>query len=168
VASSAPSSANGSCVSNVVGRAQLRGRTHTAAPRRIGARIKTFVAAARPEYALRRYSGTRSHDHGIGRRLSGGALTGRQLDHSRVLAWPQPGDKHGPPVGKFQRVMMGIGVAQVDLPKPSHIGPKLAPAWQQAAEDMVVFGFPIEHHLGTWKQADRDGWLPDRGKAARR
>jgi len=85
-----------------------------------------------------------------------------------VLAWPQPGDKHGPPVGKFQRVMMGIGVAQVDLPKPSHIGPKLAPAWQQAAEDMVVFGFPIEHYLRARQQADRDGRLSDGGEAARR
>ena len=85
-----------------------------------------------------------------------------------MLAWPQPGDKHGPPVGKFQRVMMGIGVAQVDLPKPSHIGPKLAPAWQQAAEDMIVFGFPIEHHLCARQQADRDRWLPNRGKAAGR
>jgi hypothetical protein len=95
-------------------------------------------------------------------------LTGRQLDHSRVLAWPQPGDKHGSPVGKFQRVMMGIGVAQADLPKPSHIGPKLAPAWQQAAEDMVVFGFPIEHYLRARQQADRDGRLSDGGEAARR
>jgi len=85
-----------------------------------------------------------------------------------VLAWPQPGDKHGPPVGKFQRVMMGIGVAQVDLPKPSHIGPKLAPAWQQAAEDMIVFGFPIEHYLCARQQADRDARLLNRGKAARR
>jgi hypothetical protein len=41
-----PGSANGSCVSNVVGRPQLRGRNHIAAPRRIGARIKTFVVAA--------------------------------------------------------------------------------------------------------------------------
>jgi len=35
-------------VSNVIGRAPLRGRSHIVAPRRIGARIKTFVAAAGP------------------------------------------------------------------------------------------------------------------------
>jgi hypothetical protein len=83
-----------------------------------------------------------------------------------VLARPQTRDKHGPAIGKFQRIMMGIGVAQIDLPEPGHVGPELASAWQQAAKDMVVFGFPIENHLGAWKQANRDLRLPDGGKAA--
>ncbi len=81
-----------------------------------------------------------------------------------MLARPQPRDKHGPPVGKLQRVMMGIGVAQVDLPKPGHIGPKLAPAWQQAAEDMVEFGFPIEHHLRAWNMQTATAGSPRAAK----
>jgi hypothetical protein len=122
-------------------------------------------------YALCRDARTRSNGTSIRRRLSRhrcGALTSRQLDHSRMLAWPQPRDKHGPAVRKFQRIMMGIRVAQVDLPEPGHVGPELASAWQQAAEDMVVFGFPIENHLGARQHADRDLRLPDGGKAARR
>src|SRR5262245_50582181 len=129
----------------------------------------SLSSGARDPYALGCYAPPRHSRRRIGDRLCRGrALAGRQLDHSRVLAWPQPGDKHGPPIGEFQCVMMRIGIAQVDLPKPSHIGPKLTPAWQQPAEDMIVFGFPIEHHLRARQQADRDPWLPDRGKAARR
>jgi hypothetical protein len=142
------------------------GRNRPRAPRLIGARAVKWLSPP-TEFALGRNSRTRSHDQGIGRRLSG-ALTGRQLNHSCVLARPQTGDKHSPPVGEFQRIVMDVGVAQVDLPKPSHVGPELAPAWQQAPEDMIEFGFPIEHHLGTWKQADRNARLPDRGEAAGR
>ena len=41
----------------------------------------------------------------------------RQLQHGHVLAFAQPRDQHELPVGELQRVMMRIGVVEVDRRK---------------------------------------------------
>jgi hypothetical protein len=99
----------------------------------------------------------------LGRR---GSLSGRQLNHAGVLSRSQTREQHDPPIREFQRVVVRMGVAQVDLPELGHVGPELAQSWQYAAESMIKFGLLVEHYLRTREQADRNVGLPDRGKAA--
>src|SRR5947199_4419401 len=109
-----------------------------------------------------------SDDRGVAHRLGcRGALRGRQLDHGGVLSRPQPREQHDPPIGEFQRIVVRMGILQVDLPEPGHISPELAQARQHPAEGMIEFSLLLEHYLRTRKQADRDRRLSDRRKAAR-
>jgi len=45
----------------------------------------------------------------------------RELQHSQGLPFAQAGDLNDPSVREFQRVVMGIGLVQIDLPEPGHL-----------------------------------------------
>src|SRR5215468_3121351 len=86
----------------------------------------------------------------IDRRLGcRGALSGRQLNHGRILSRPQTREQDTPPIGEFQRVVVRMGVAQVDLPELGHARPELAQPRQHAAERMVELGLLLEHYFRT-------------------
>jgi hypothetical protein len=44
-----------------------------------------------------------------------------QLQHGCVLAFAQPGEQHGLPVGELQRIVMHPRLAHVDLPESRHL-----------------------------------------------
>src|SRR5260221_9745305 len=48
------------------------------------------------------------------------ARRSRQLQHGCVLAFAQPGEQHGLPVGELKRIVMHARLAHVDLPKLCH------------------------------------------------
>src|SRR5260370_10169881 len=51
------------------------------------------------------------------------ARRSRQLQHRCVLAFAQPSEQHGLPVGELQRIVMDVWLAHVDPPEPSHFLP---------------------------------------------
>src|SRR5258707_14618696 len=52
------------------------------------------------------------------------ARRSRQLQHRCVLAFAQPSEQHGLPVGELQRIVMDVWLAHVDPPEPSHFLPE--------------------------------------------
>src|SRR6266446_9564041 len=48
------------------------------------------------------------------------ASRSRQLQHGCVLAFAQPGEQHGLPVGELKRIVMHTRLADVDLPELRH------------------------------------------------
>jgi hypothetical protein len=47
------------------------------------------------------------------------------LQHGRTLAFAQFRQKNDLPIGKLERIMMGVGLVHVDLPELSHLMPEL-------------------------------------------
>jgi hypothetical protein len=63
-----------------------------------------------------------------------------------VLTFAQAVNQHDLPFGKLQRIVMDVGLIDVDLPEPSHLllnlpGPQ---ARQEAAKDVVAFHLPLK------------------------
>ncbi|MYV82821.1 hypothetical protein GTH44_13270 [Bradyrhizobium japonicum] len=88
----------------------------------------------------------------------------RQLQHGRALAFDQLRHQHGFAVGEFDRIMMAIGNVRIDLAELADAridGARPDPA-------IVVTDVVGEGELRSRQQADRDGRIGRRGKAARR
>jgi hypothetical protein len=70
-----------------------------------------------------------------------------------MLTFAQAVNQHDLPFGKLQRIVMDVGLVDVDLPEPSYLflnlpGPQ---ARQEAAKDMVAFHLFLERQLGAGK-----------------
>jgi hypothetical protein len=82
------------------------------------------------------------------------------LQHDRVLTCAQPSELHDLPVGELQRVVMHVGLLQVDLPEPSRLLPDefLTP---EDLKNILAFHFPLECDLRAGKKAYCYRWLLD-------
>jgi hypothetical protein len=65
-----------------------------------------------------------------------------------VLTFAQLSELHDLPVGELQRVVMHVGLLQVDLPEPSHLLPDEFPI-----KNILALHFPLECDLRTGKKA---------------
>src|SRR6516162_3982286 len=95
-----------------------------------------------------------------------GAGGGGQLEHGGALALAQAREQHHLPVRKLQRIVMGHGVVQVDLPKARELLSDLLVRENADAERRLAFDILVERNLGAGQQTDRNMRLPDRGEAA--
>src|SRR5262247_3349106 len=75
----------------------------------------------------------------------------RELQHGAVLALAKAGDQDDLPVGEFQRVVMRIGIVEVDLTETRHLA---ALAGREMGHLFVVANLILERDLGARKQAD--------------
>src|SRR5215471_7843557 len=73
------------------------------------------------------------------------ARRGRQLEHRRVLAFVQPGEQHGLPVGELQRIVMLVRLAHVDLPEQGYFLPEFHV--REKSKKAVVPDFHFERDL---------------------
>jgi hypothetical protein len=73
------------------------------------------------------------------------ARRSRQLQHGCVLAFAQPGEQHGLPVGELQRIVVHRRVTYVDLPEPSHFPPELH--LREKTKSALVLDFLFERDL---------------------
>src|SRR5260370_4354946 len=73
------------------------------------------------------------------------ARRSRQLQHGRVLAFAQPGEQHGLPVGELQRIVMHIWLSDVDLPEPIHFPPEFHV--REKTKSALVLDFLFERDL---------------------
>ena len=73
------------------------------------------------------------------------------LGDNKMLSFAQPGEQHDLPVGKLQRVVMHVGLFQVDLPEPCHLltDQFLAP---EDLKNTLTFDFRLECDLGAGKK----------------
>ena len=98
-----------------------------------------------------------------GRRMCGD----RQLQHGRALTLAQARDQYHLPIREFQRIVMGHGVVEVDLPEAREPLPDLL-VWQNAeAKRRLAFDILIERKFGAGQQADRNIRLANRCEPSR-
>src|SRR5581483_797731 len=88
----------------------------------------------------------------------------RQLQHIRVLAFAELRDQHQLAVGKFQRIVMHVGLVEVDLPEKSD--PFLQLPFGKHAPAVLVFDIPLECDFRAGKEADGHVRLSRGGEAA--
>ena len=79
----------------------------------IAAGIRAAITTSR-ERRRRRRAGRRS-------RPLRGLMRYGQLQHGRALAFAQQRQHHDLPVGKLERIVMNLGLAQIDLAEPSNL-----------------------------------------------
>src|SRR6516165_5855595 len=91
----------------------------------------------------------------------------RQLQHRRALTLAQARDQYHLPIREFQRIVMGHGVVEVDLPEAHEPLPDLL-VWQNAeAKRRLAFDILIERKFGAGQQADRNIRLANRCEPSR-
>jgi hypothetical protein len=90
----------------------------------------------------------------------------RQLQHGRALALAQPGEQHHLPVREFQRIVVGHGVVQVDLPEAREPLSDLLVRQNADSKRGLALDVLLECDLGAGEQANRHMRLADRGEAA--
>ena len=116
-----------------------------------GSDQKRRLANLSPRYLLR------------GHRMCGD----RQLQHGRTLTLAQARDQYHLPIREFQRIVMGHGVVEVDLPEAREPLPDLL-VWQNAeAKRRLAFDILIERKFGAGQQADRNIRLANRCEPSR-
>jgi len=97
-----------------------------------------------------------------GRRMCGD----RQLQHGRTLTLTQARDQHHLPIREFQRIVMGHGVVEVDLPEAREPLPDPL-VWQNAeTKRRLAFDILVERNFGAGQQAYRNMRLARGGEAA--
>ena len=70
----------------------------------------------------------------------------RQLQHGGALAGDQAGDHDNLAAGEFQRIVMDVGIVQIDLPEAGHF--VLDPGLPEQAEGTIVLDVMLEGDLG--------------------
>src|SRR5579883_587537 len=89
----------------------------------------------------------------------------RQLDHGHALSRQQAGQEDDAAVGKLDRIVVRVWIVHINLTKARELSDlRLAP---EDAERPVPVDLLGERKLGPGPQADRDGRLIFRRKAAR-
>jgi hypothetical protein len=89
----------------------------------------------------------------------------RQLEHRRLLALAQIREQDNLSIRKLNRVMMGVWIARIGLPKSDD----LTQAWisPEYCKWPVPFHFILERDFGTGKNAYGDSRLCHCGKTSR-
>ena len=95
--------------------------------------------------------------------LSAGVPIGRHLQHGRALTFAQLRQEDDLPIGKLKRIMMGVGLVHVDLPKLSHAVAELTICAEYPGG--LALHFLLEGELCTGKQTYGDVPVLDRSKA---
>ena len=87
------------------------------------------------------------------------------MQHRRRLSGSEVGQHDQPPVGEFERVVVGVGLFEIDLAESRDARRDLHPPRQEAVrigEDHLA----VERQFRAWPQADRDIGRADLGEAA--
>ena len=77
----------------------------------------------------------------------GRTQTGRQLKHCRMLACTQTCQENHLAAREFQRVVMLVGIVQVDLPEPRHVFPQLLVG--EEPERVIALDIAVEYQFGA-------------------
>jgi len=80
------------------------------------------------------------------------------LQNGRNLAREQASKQNDLAVGKLKRVVMGVKLMAVDLPKLSYLSFCLA-AWMKEVKSGLVFHRFVEGEFSARKQTNRNFWL---------
>jgi hypothetical protein len=90
-----------------------------------------------------------------------GARGRRQLQHGRVLTFAQPGELYDLTVRELQRVVMHVGLLQVDLLESRYLVTDQFLA-SEDLKNMLAFDFRLECDLRAGNKTHCYGWLFDR------